>query len=74
MQGRLKISLVTEDVIINFLPVFKRLEDGIRLGFEILKKNMMTCFHWSILYNRKNIWHIMKCFHWPMLYYRKSVW
>ena len=27
MQGRIQTSLVTEDVIINLLPIFKRLEE-----------------------------------------------
>ena len=34
MQGRIWTSLVTEDVIVNLSPMFKRLEDGVDLGHE----------------------------------------
>ena len=38
MQGRIYTSLVTEDVIINFSPVSKRLEDRVEPGPGLLQK------------------------------------
>ena len=36
--------MVTEDVIINFSPVSKRLEDGVNLGPGLLKKQHIEMF------------------------------
>ena len=36
----MQASLVTEDVIINFSQVSKRLEDGVNLGPGLLKKHI----------------------------------
>ena len=55
MQGRIQTSLVTEDMIINFSPVSKRLEADVNLGPGLLKNNILNCFQWPILYYRKNI-------------------
>ena len=44
MQGRIYTSLVTEDVIINFSPVSKRLEDGVNLSPALLKKQHIEMF------------------------------
>ena len=55
MQGRLWTSLVTEDVIINLSPLFKRLENGVYLGPGLLKNNILKCFRWPILYSNETI-------------------
>ena len=56
MQGRIYTSLVTEDVIINFSPVIKRLENGVKLGPGLLlKNNILKYARWPILYYRENI-------------------
>ena len=55
MQGRIQTSLATEDVIINFSLVSKRLEDGLNLSPGLLKNNILKCFWWPILYHRKKI-------------------
>ena len=45
MEGRILTPLVTEDVIINFSPVSKRLEEGVKLGPGLLlKNNVLKCF------------------------------
>ena len=44
------MALVTEDLIINLSPVFKRLEDVVYLGPGLLKNNVLECFRWPILY------------------------
>ena len=50
MHRRLWTSLLTENVIIKFSPVFKRLEGGVNLGPGLLKNNILKCFRWPILY------------------------
>ena len=56
MQGRIYTSLVTEDVIINFSPVSKRLEDGVNLGPGLLKKQHSEMFSVdSFVLSRKKI-------------------
>ena len=56
MQGRIYTSLVTEDVIINFSPVSKRLEDGVNLGPGLLKKQHIEMFSVdSFVLSRKKI-------------------
>ena len=49
--------LVTEVVLINFSPVFKRLEGGVCLGPRLLK-----CFRLLILYHQKKKCFVMKQF------------
>ena len=44
MQWRIQMSLVTEDVIINWSQVLKRLEE----------KNILKCFRWPILYGNNS--------------------
>ena len=46
----------TEDLIINFSLVLKRLEDGLYLDTELLKNSKLKCFWSSILYYRINAW------------------
>ena len=53
--------MVTGDMIINFSPVFTRLEVGVYLGPELLKNNIMKCFRWPILYYPKNVWNETVC-------------
>ena len=48
------MPLVNEGVIINFSPVFKRLEDGVYLGSGLLK-NILKYFRWSILYGNETV-------------------
>ena len=60
------MPLVNEGVIINFSPVFKRLEDGVYLGSGLLK-NILKYFRWSILYGNETrfvleIIHLKNCF------------
>ena len=55
MQGRIWTSLVTEDVIINLSPLFKRLENGVYLGPGLLKNSILKCFMWPILYGNETI-------------------
>ena len=50
MQGRIKTSLVTKDVIVNLSPMFKRLESDVYLCPELLKNNILKCFRWPVLY------------------------
>ena len=47
--------MVTEDVIINFSPMFKRLEDGVYLGPGLLKNNIVKYFWWPILYGNETV-------------------
>ena len=55
MQERIETSLVTEDVIINFSSLFKRLEDGAHFGPELLKNKMLKCFWWAFLYCNETV-------------------
>ena len=48
------MPLVNEGVIINFSPVFKRLEDDVYLGSGLLK-NILKYFRWSILYGNETV-------------------
>ena len=50
MQGRIKTSLVTKDVIVNLSPMFKRLESDVYLCTGLLKNNILKCFRWPVLY------------------------
>ena len=50
------MALVTEDLIINLSPVFKRLEDVVYLGPGLLKSNVLECFRWPILYGNKMVY------------------
>ena len=50
MQGRIKTSLVTKDVIVNLSPVFKRLESDVYLCRGLLKNNILKCFRWPVFY------------------------
>ena len=44
MQGRIQTSLISEDAIINFSPLSKRLEGGVDLGSGLLlKNNILKC-------------------------------
>ena len=45
MQGRIQTPMVTEDVLINLSPIFKRLE----------KKNIVKCFRWLILNGNETV-------------------
>ena len=60
MQGRIQTSLVTEDVIINFLPVSKRLKGGVNLGRGLLKKQHIEMFSVNnFVLSKKNLVMIM---------------
>ena len=60
MQWRIQTSLVTEDVIINFLPVSKRLKGGVNLGRGLLKKQHIEMFSVNnFVLSKKNLVMIM---------------
>ena len=62
MQGHIWMSLVTEDVIINFSPVPKRLEDGVNLGPGLLKKQHIEMFSvGNFVLSKKKISHETVC-------------
>ena len=42
-------------MIINFLPVFKRLEDGVYLDLGLLKNVILKCFRWPIFYSNETV-------------------
>ena len=53
--------MVTEDVIINFSPMSKRLEDGVNLGPGLLKKRHIEMFSVaSFVLSKKHL--VMKLF------------
>ena len=54
--------MVTEDVIINFLPVFKRLEDVVYLCPGLLKNNILKCFRGQFcMVFKPFVLNIVKC-------------
>ena len=60
MQGRIQTSLVTEDVIINFLPLSKPLKGGVNLGRGLLKKQHIEMFSVNnFVLSKKNLVMIM---------------
>ena len=60
MQGHIQTSLVIEDVIINFLPVSKRLKGGVNLGRGLLKKQHIEMFSVNnFVLSKKNLVMIM---------------
>ena len=56
MQGRIETSLVTEDVITDFTPVLKALEDGVYFDPGLLKNSILKCFWWLILHGNEKVY------------------
>ena len=62
MQGRISASLVTDNMIINLSPVFKRLESDVYLGPGLLKSNILKCFRWPILYGVETVFQFLNSY------------